>query len=105
MKDGHENGGVAEKFGLRTSRQAGDKRIVEVDLEKYASLLDAPEIGEADRTAMLEALWNILMVLADLGFRLESSQEACGQFEQAATERPKEGQNLLNSQDTERRNE
>ena len=105
MKDGHENGGVAEEFGLRASRQADGERIVEVDLEKYAALLDDPALDEADRTAMLQALWNTLMVLADLGFRLESSQEVCGQFEQAASESAKEGRNLLNSQDTERRNE
>ncbi len=55
------------------SKQA--KRI-EVDVAKYDGMIDDPSLSDADRAAIIEALWSIICISVDLGFEVHPVQEA-----------------------------
>ena len=103
MTDWQENGHTAAEFGLHARGTPEGKPVVEVDIAYYARLLDDPELGEADRSAMLEALWDMMVVFVELGFGVHPVQEVCGQFAQAASESALAGKDLLQSDDSGRR--
>lgn len=103
MKDKFEHGSFVEQFGLHASRQENGDRTVEVDIERYAKLLDDPSLDEAAKNEVLQTLWEMLMVLSEIGFGLHPMQKVCGLFAEATTESARKGENLLNSNDTERR--
>lgn len=44
-----------------------------LDLERYAKHFDGLEISEADRNALLEALWSIMVAFVDLGFDVKQT--------------------------------
>lgn len=44
-----------------------------LDLERYAKNFDGLELSEADRNALLEALWSIMVTFVDLGFDVKQT--------------------------------
>lgn len=46
------------------------------DWLEYLAVTDIPE---ADKQALIEALWAIVLGFVDLGFEVKSPQETCGQ--------------------------
>lgn len=59
------------------SRRAAARRF---DVGTYQQMLDDPSFGEADKAALLEALWSIIVGFVDLGFSVGPFEEGCGQL-------------------------
>jgi len=53
------------------------KPVITVDYEKYAPLLDDPDLSEGQKREFLQALWNIITNFVDLGFGVHPVQLAC----------------------------
>lgn len=54
------------------------RKALTLDLAAYAPFLESAEIPEAEKTALLEALWQVIVGFVDLGFDIHPVQ-ACGQ--------------------------
>ena len=55
------------------------RRTLTLDVEKYQTMLDAPEMSAEERRQVLEALWLLVVSFVDLGFEVKSAENACGQ--------------------------
>jgi hypothetical protein len=64
--------------------------IVTVDVKKYESWLDDPDLSEEQKEEFLQALWSIVVTFVELGFGVHPLQEVCGQNSESASQRPKE---------------
>ena len=79
MKD-DVNFGSAPELGkaLGVAIQESPKRTLQVDTKKYQAWLDDPELSDAQKEQIVEALWSIILCFVDLGFGVAPLQEACG---------------------------
>lgn len=50
-----------------------------IDWELYLRLLEDSDASEADKRALIECLWSIIVSFVDMGFRLNPLQEICGE--------------------------
>lgn len=55
------------------------RKALTLDLAAYAPFLESAEIPEAEKTALLEALWQVIVGFVDLGFDIHPVQQVCGQ--------------------------
>lgn len=69
-------------------RDPDEPLAVQVDLLKYAHLLDDADMTDAQKLEALRALWNVIVAFVDLGFGVHPVQEICGQIEQTKTDAP-----------------
>jgi len=83
------------------------KPVITVDYEKYAPLLDDPDLSEDQKREFLQALWNIITNFVDLGFGVHPVQLACGESKNSCGESAKnhagntiEPKSALQSKDT-----
>ena len=67
--------------------------VITVDYEKYAHLLDDPDMSEEDKQKLLQIIWNIVMDFVALSFGqhpvqqvFETVIEACGQHPENVTD-------------------
>lgn len=54
----------------------GSARKLEVDLSRYAPLFDDEGVSDADKMALMEALWSIMMSFAQMGWGVHPVQQA-----------------------------
>lgn len=50
-----------------------------IDWDLYGQYLADSGLSEADKRALIETLWSIMVSFVDLGFRLSPVAESCGQ--------------------------
>ena len=62
---------------------SGPHKRLQVDVERYQSYLDDPEMTDAERRQVIEALWIIVSSFVELGFQVHPTQQACGKVENA----------------------
>lgn len=55
------------------------RKALTLDLAAYAPFLESADIPEAEKTALLEALWQVIVGFVDLGFDIHPVQQVCGQ--------------------------
>ena len=65
------------------------KPVITVDYEKYAHLLDDPDLSEDQKREFLQAVWNIITNFVDLGFGVHPVQLACGESKNSCGESTK----------------
>ena len=53
--------------------------VITVDVERYDHLLENSGLTPEQREAVLQQLWNLIVAVIDLGFRVEPSEKSCGQ--------------------------
>ena len=58
---------------------------LEFDFERYDRYLES-DLSEEERRCVLEALWNVIISLVDVGFGMDATQLACGKLLQSAFE-------------------
>ncbi len=63
-----ENGQKAIAHGLEK------QRAISVDYERYAALLDDPDLSEKQKQEFLQTLWNIIVGFVELGFGVHPIQ-------------------------------
>ncbi|WP_269584248.1 hypothetical protein [Roseibium sp. Sym1] len=56
-------------------------RTIEIDFDRYAAILDDPELTEDQSEQIILALWSIVTSFLRLGFNIDPVQQACGQVE------------------------
>lgn len=84
-----------------------DSPSVGIDLSPYEALLADSDMSEADKTALLEALWSIVSSFVQLGFGVHPVQQAeamredharaCGQVAKSRGTAPMRADILLSS--------
>lgn len=57
-----------------------------IDWDLYGQYLADSGLPEADKRALIETLWSIMVSFVDLGFRLSPVAETCGLVESEATD-------------------
>lgn len=67
---------------------AAPPRIVTVDYEAYAHLLDDADLSEDDKRQLLQALWSIICSFVQLGYGVQPAQQACGKLFDASPKSP-----------------
>ncbi len=67
-------------------RDPDEPLAVQVDLMKYAHLLEDADMSDVQKLEALRALWNVIVAFVDLGFGVHPVQESCGQIEQTKAE-------------------
>jgi hypothetical protein len=66
---------VHEPVGSRPGAAASRRPALTLDVARYEAMLADPALSEAERTAFLEALWEIIVVFVDLGFDIHPLQQ------------------------------
>ncbi|MCT8970802.1 hypothetical protein [Microbaculum marinisediminis] len=87
MLDERKNGsnnGLSERFDTSA------RPVVTVDISKYQSYIDDPDLDDAQKEDFLEALWSVVVTFVELGFGVHPLQEVCGQDSQTSSQSPKE---------------
>lgn len=87
MSDDKKNG---ENRHLADSFDASARPIVTVDVERYQSYLDDPNLSVEQKEEFLQALWSIVVTFVELGFGVHPLQEVCGQDSEGLNQSPKE---------------
>jgi len=80
-----------------------NKPAITVDYEKYAHLLDDPDLSEDQKREFLQAVWNIIVGFVDLGFGVhpvQQAQDSCGESRKSHAENTITVGNALKSKDT-----
>jgi hypothetical protein len=62
---------IEPRSGAATSRHTA----LTLDIARYEGMLTDPALSEAERTAILEALWEIVVCFVDLGFNKHPLQQ------------------------------
>lgn len=85
------------EIGKALSREHGKAppSSLEVDMDYYKTLLDAPELSDADKEQMITALWSIIVAFVELGFGVHPVQQACGQERTNQDQTPNSNQNRV----------
>ena len=86
MFDDHDDK-IADELQLFL-RDPDEPLAVQVDLMKYAHLLEDADMSDEQKLEALRALWNVIVAFVDLGFGVHPVQEICGQIEQTETDAP-----------------
>ncbi|HMR34517.1 MAG TPA: hypothetical protein PKA13_21970 [Geminicoccaceae bacterium] len=66
-----------------------------IDWDLYGQYLADSGLSEADKRALIETLWSIMVSFVDLGFRLSPVAESCGQAGLLDAEATAAGQPVL----------
>jgi hypothetical protein len=66
---------VHEPIGPRPGAAASRRPALTLDVARYEAMLADPALSEAERTALLEALWEIMVGFVDLGFHIHPLQQ------------------------------
>lgn len=66
-------------FGVCHSE--GEPPVITVDYEAYAHFLDDAELSEAEKRALLQSLWNVIVDFVSLGFGVHPLQQVQGHAE------------------------
>jgi len=66
-----------------------NKPAITVNYEKYAPLLEDPDLSEDQKREFLQAVWNIIVGFVDLGFGVHPVQLACGESKNSCGESAK----------------
>ncbi|MGC1495436.1 MAG: hypothetical protein WA790_06480 [Sulfitobacter sp.] len=72
------------------------RRALTLDVEKYQSMLDAPDMDEAQKTELLNAMWLLVVSFVDLGFDVRPAN-SCGQEPSFDLTAPPNGSDVINS--------
>ena len=54
------------------------RHSLQLDVDYYKDLLDAPDLGDAEKEQIITALWQIVVSFVELGFGVHPTQQACG---------------------------
>jgi hypothetical protein len=68
-------GSVHEPIGPRPAGAASRRPALTLDVARYEAMLADPALSEAERTAFLELLWEIIVGFVDLGFHIHPLQQ------------------------------
>jgi hypothetical protein len=85
-----KSGGSTGENSLAKNFDASARPILTVDVRKYQSLIDDPNLGDAQKEEFLRALWSIVVTFVELGFGVLPLQEVCGQDSEILSNSPKE---------------
>ncbi|MEO0781596.1 MAG: hypothetical protein AAFZ46_07530, partial [Pseudomonadota bacterium] len=55
-----------------------------LDVDRYQSMLDAPEMADEQKNELIEALWTFVVCFMDLGYKIQPL-ESCGQSQTEAS--------------------
>jgi len=71
--------GKAERvdFGAVTHADPKPSLAFSVDFQLYMKLMEDSDASEADKLALIEALWSIVVSFVDLGFQVSPLQQPC----------------------------
>jgi hypothetical protein len=61
--------------GSRPGAVASHRPALTLDVARYEAMLADPALSESERTAFLEALWEIVVTFVDLGFDIHPLQQ------------------------------
>ena len=64
-----------EPVGPRPSAATSRRPALTLDVARYEAMLADPALSEAERTAFLEVLWEIMVGFVDLGFDIHPLQQ------------------------------
>ena len=77
--------------------------VITVDVEKYAHLLDDPDLTDQQKQEFLQTVWNIIVGFVDLGFGvhpIQQAQDNCGESMNNHGENTMPANNRLESRNT-----
>ena len=57
----------------------GSPPSLTIDWALYAAFLDESDLDDDQKREFIETLWSIVVSFVDLGFCIDSTQQACGQ--------------------------
>jgi len=66
---------VHEPIGPRPGAATSRRPALTLDVARYEAMLADPALSEAERTAFLEVLWEIIVGFVDLGFDIHPLQQ------------------------------
>jgi hypothetical protein len=66
---------VHEPVGSRPGAVASRRPALTLDVARYEAMLADPALSEAERTAFVETLWEIVVAFVDLGFDIHPLQQ------------------------------
>lgn len=66
---------VHEPIGPRPGAATSRRPALTLDVARYEAMLADPALSEAERTAFLEVLWEIIVGFVDLGFHIHPLQQ------------------------------
>lgn len=68
-----------------------------LDVELYQSYLDNSDLSADERSAYLEAIWQVIVGFLDFGFAVEPLEKSCGQSSKLKSHAEDPDSALLNS--------
>ena len=89
MKTADGKTGKEAKAELPALRADRARSIITVDYERYAPLLDDPDLTEEQKREFLQTLWSIVCEFVALGFEVhpaQQAQKACGKAQECGPE-------------------
>lgn len=89
---------VAKALGMALEAKPG--RTLQIDTTKYQAYLDDPELSDAQKEQIVQALWKIILCFVDLGYGVSPLEQACGQLIESKDQGGNPDSNLLRSEDT-----
>lgn len=77
---------------MTTRRDVPQRHALELDINHYQTYLDDEGIPEADKRALTQAVWNIVVAFVDLGFEKHPLQmgasNSCGEGDDCLAVQP-----------------
>jgi hypothetical protein len=64
-----------EPIGPRPDAATSRRPVLTLDVARYEAMLADPALSQAERTAFLETLWEIIVGFVDLGFHIHPLQQ------------------------------
>lgn len=74
------------------------RRALTLDVAKYQTMLDAPDMDEQTKVDFIKALWNLVVCFIDLDYEILPLQ-ACGKGDDDCTANQEDTQSVLSSND------
>lgn len=85
-------------------KQIGSSPSVTVDYDRYAHMLEDADLTETQKQEFLQALWNIVVAIIDLGFRVDpvcqAQENDCGKTAETDSECGFADNNMIKFEDT-----
>jgi hypothetical protein len=78
----------------------GDRPFLSCDFSKFEKYFEDEDISEADKTALLQTLWNFVVAAMSLNLGvhpMEQAMENCGKDKKSASDAPLSLHNLVDS--------
>ena len=84
MEGSKTNETISERAADQSPKaiQREANKTIEVELAAYLPMLDELEASEQEKLELLHSLYAIIRSFIDLGFRVDFSQQPCGQIEE-----------------------